>query len=118
MSKNIVKKIPISNLSRKIIDLRTGLGAVKLKPVVKKISLVYSVKNDNAGARYFKKENLPRIIYNNPGLPIEVSVLKEKGVKPTLTIEFDEIIDLTKKMSEDICREFIRITDAKPAILI
>ncbi|CAG8672069.1 hypothetical protein GLOIN_2v1774799 [Rhizophagus irregularis DAOM 181602=DAOM 197198] len=94
MSKNIVKKIPISNLSRKIIDLRTGLGAVKLKPVVKKISLVYSVKNDNAGARYFKKENLPRIIYNNPGLPIEVSVLKEKGVKPTLTIEFGIVIDI------------------------
>jgi hypothetical protein len=51
MSKNMVKKIPISNLSRKILDLRTGLGAVKLKPEVKKISLVYSVKNDNAGAR-------------------------------------------------------------------
>lgn len=44
--------------------------------------------------RYFKKENLPRIIYNNPGLPIEVSVLKEKGVKPTLTIEFGIVIDI------------------------
>ncbi|GBC08994.1 hypothetical protein RclHR1_08530005 [Rhizophagus clarus] len=104
------------------MDLRTGLGAVKLKPEVKKISLVYSVKNDNAGARYFKKENLPRIAYNNPGLPIGVSVLKEKRVKPTLTIEFDnskdETIDLTKKMSEVICREFIQITKVKPAILV
>jgi hypothetical protein len=42
--------------------------------------------------RYFKKENLPRITYNNPGLPIEVSVLKEKGVNPTLTVEFGTII--------------------------
>jgi len=96
------------------------LGAVKLEPEVKKISLVYSKKNDNAGARYFRKENLPRISYNNPGFPIEVSILNEKGVKPTLTVEFenskDEIIDLTNKMSEDICREFIQITKAKPAI--
>ncbi|RIA95925.1 hypothetical protein C1645_816066 [Glomus cerebriforme] len=88
MSKNIIKKIPISNLSRKLINLQTGLGAVKLGPEVKKISLIYSKRNDNSGARYFKKENLPRITYNNPGLPIEISVFEEKGVKPTLTIEF------------------------------
>jgi hypothetical protein len=48
---NMIKKIPISNLSRKVIDLRTGLGAVKLGPEVKKISLIYSQKNNNAGAR-------------------------------------------------------------------
>ncbi|CAG8451989.1 5278_t:CDS:2 [Funneliformis mosseae] len=88
MTTKIIKKIPISNISSRLIDLQTGLGAAKFGLNVKKVSLVYSKRNNNAGARYFKKENLPRIIYNNPGLPVEVIALEEKDVKPTLTVEF------------------------------
>ncbi|CAG8499674.1 2650_t:CDS:2 [Diversispora eburnea] len=72
-------------------NLRTGLGAVKLSPEVKKVSLTFTRKQDNAGARYFLRENLPRIAYHNPNVPIEVNISKEYGVKPILKIEFDPI---------------------------
>ncbi|CAG8769762.1 13359_t:CDS:2, partial [Cetraspora pellucida] len=118
---SVTKKLAtLSKTAKLIIDLRTGLGAAKLDSDVKKVSLVFSRKQDNAGAR----ENLPRIAFNNPDLNIEVLISKEYGVKPILTVEFghnDEkevVIQLSQRHSEDICREFLGVTKATPAMLI
>lgn len=42
----------MSKINVIVNDLRNGLGAVKLRPDVKKVSLMFSRKSDNAGARY------------------------------------------------------------------
>ncbi|KAF9366464.1 hypothetical protein BGX34_002337 [Mortierella sp. NVP85] len=72
-------------------DLRNGIGAARLSPDVRKITLTFSRKSDNAGARYFLRENMPRIQYNNPAIQFEVNKLKEPGVSPELTIEFGKV---------------------------
>ncbi|RHZ56998.1 hypothetical protein Glove_395g71 [Diversispora epigaea] len=118
-----IKLLPLSKIAKLLLDLRTGLGAVKLSPEVKKVSLTFTRKQDNAGARYFLRENLPRIAYHNPDVPIEVNISKEYGVKPILKIEFEnqeenkEMV-LSQRYSDEICHEFIKITKAEPSILI
>ncbi|CAG8543679.1 2879_t:CDS:2 [Acaulospora morrowiae] len=121
-SSSTIKKLPLSKLARILIDLRTGLGAAKLSPKVEKVSLTFSRRQDNAGARYFLRENLPRIAYNNPDLPIEVNISKEYGVKPLLKVKFKDSEDyvelpLSQRNSSDICQEFLEITEATPTLL-
>lgn len=38
--------------------------------------------------RYFLRENMPRIQYNNPLIQFEVQKVQQPGVSPELTIEF------------------------------
>ncbi|CAG8601398.1 1963_t:CDS:2 [Racocetra fulgida] len=77
---SVTKKLAtLSKTAKLIIDLRTGLGAAKLDPDVKKVSLVFSRKQDNAA-------------FNNPDLNIDVLISKEYGVKPILTVEFGKYI--------------------------
>ncbi|KAG0001430.1 hypothetical protein BGZ80_006182 [Entomortierella chlamydospora] len=78
----------MSRINTIVNDLRNGLGAIRLRPDVKKVTLTFSGKSDNAGARYFLRENMPRIQYNNPTIQFEVNKLKEAGVSPELTVEF------------------------------
>ncbi|CAG8447119.1 11396_t:CDS:2 [Ambispora gerdemannii] len=105
-----------------LLDLRTGLGAAKLSPRVRKISLSFSRKEFNAGARYFLRENLPRIAYNNPTIPIEVEISKEKGIMQSLIVELDDPKDTLafdcQRQSSDICRDLLNATQAVPAILL
>ncbi|KAF9931902.1 hypothetical protein FBU30_009323 [Linnemannia zychae] len=104
----------MSRLISVVNDLRNGLGAVKLRPDVKKVTLVFSRKSDNAGARYFLRENMPRLQYNNPTIQFEVQKLKEAGVVPELTIEFanNDIkkISCSRIQSSEICKQFLVAT--------
>lgn len=43
----------MSRIATIVNDLRNGLGAIKLRSDVKKVTLVFSGKSDNAGARYY-----------------------------------------------------------------
>jgi hypothetical protein len=43
----------MSRIATVVNDLRNGLGAIKLRSDVKKVTLVFSGKSDNAGARYY-----------------------------------------------------------------
>jgi len=40
------------------------------------------------GNRYFLRENMPRIQYNNPAIQFDVQKVQQPGVSPELTIEF------------------------------
>ncbi|KAG0251210.1 hypothetical protein BG011_007786 [Mortierella polycephala] len=104
----------MSRIQTVVSDLRNGLGAVKLRPDVKKVTLMFSRKSDNAGARYFLRENMPRIQYNNPAIEFEVKKVKEPGVSPELTVEFanNDIkkIPCSRIQSSDICKQFLSAT--------
>ncbi|KAF9585072.1 hypothetical protein BGW38_004005 [Lunasporangiospora selenospora] len=108
-----------SRLGSIVSDLRNGLGAVRLRPDVRKVTLRYSGKSDNAGARYFARENLPRIQYNNPSILVEVQKLKEAGVVPELTVEFANSdvkkISCSRIQSSEICKQFLSVTTDAPA---
>lgn len=41
-----------SRINTVVADLRNGLGAIKLRPDIKKVTLMFSRRSDNAGARY------------------------------------------------------------------
>ena len=43
----------MSRIATVVKDLRNGLGAIKLRSDVKKVTLVFSGKSDNSGARYY-----------------------------------------------------------------
>lgn len=43
----------MSRIATVVNDLRNGLGAIKLRSDVKKVTLVFSGKSDNSGARYY-----------------------------------------------------------------
>ncbi|KAF8981294.1 hypothetical protein BGZ46_003009 [Entomortierella lignicola] len=77
----------MSRISSVVNDLRNGLGAIRLRPDVKKVTLTFSGKSDNAGPRYFIRENMPRIQYNNPTIQFEVKKVKEANVNPELTVD-------------------------------
>ncbi|KAF9974113.1 hypothetical protein BGZ73_002611 [Actinomortierella ambigua] len=101
-------------ISAVVNDLRTGLGAVRLRPDVKKISLAFSRKSDNSGARYFLKENMPRLQYNNPQIQFEVTKVKDAVIVPEVTVEFAngpaQKISCSKIQSSDICKKLLSIT--------
>lgn len=57
--------IMASKLTAVVSDLRHGLGAIKLRPDVKKVTLMFSRRSDNAGARYrpgtpFRRHHIAR----------------------------------------------------------
>ncbi|KAF9137213.1 hypothetical protein BG015_002801 [Linnemannia schmuckeri] len=104
----------MSRIATVVNDLRNGLGAIKLRSDVKKVTLVFSGKSDNAGARYFVRENMPRLQYNNPAIKFDVQKVKEAGVSPELTIEFanNDIkkISCSRIQSAEICKQFLVAT--------
>ncbi|KAF8923720.1 hypothetical protein BGZ58_002621 [Dissophora ornata] len=111
----------MSKISVIVNDLRSGLGAIRLRSDVKKVSLTFSRKSDNAGARYFLRENMPRIQYNNPSILFEVKKVKEAGVAPELTVEFGmsmgkganndiKTIPCSRIQSSEICKQFLTVT--------
>ncbi|KAG0237841.1 hypothetical protein BGW42_008462 [Actinomortierella wolfii] len=101
-------------ISAIVNDLRNGLGAVRLRSDVKKISLAFSRKADNAGARYFLKENMPRLQYNNPQIQFEVTKVKDTMIPPEVTVEFasntTQKISCSKIQSSEICKKLLSIT--------
>ncbi|KAG0350926.1 hypothetical protein BC939DRAFT_529708 [Gamsiella multidivaricata] len=104
----------MSKINAIVHDLRSGLGAIRLRPDVKKVSLTFSRRSDNAGARYFLRENMPRLQYNNPTIQFEVNKVQEPGVSPELIIEFanndTKKISCSRIKSSQICKEFLSAT--------
>ncbi|KAG0373764.1 MAG: hypothetical protein J3R72DRAFT_435458 [Linnemannia gamsii] len=104
----------MSRIATVVNDLRNGLGAIKLRSDVKKVTLVFSGKSDNSGARYFVRENMPRLQYNNPAIQFEVQKSQQPGVIPELMIEFanNDIkkISCSRIQSAEICKQFLVAT--------
>nr|CAG8446816.1 11983_t:CDS:2 [Entrophospora candida] len=130
MSKLAIKRLPsLSKIAETILDLRTGLGAAKLSSEIQKITLVYSINDKET--RTFWRENLPRIAYNNPKVKINVESSLVSAPSPDKSLikmeyiyeEKEEIgekiveLDITGKDSEEICREFLNVTKAIPAVM-
>lgn len=46
------KREMAARINTVVADLRNGLGAIKLRPDIKKVTLMFSRRSDNAGARY------------------------------------------------------------------
>ncbi|RUS21472.1 hypothetical protein BC937DRAFT_92607 [Endogone sp. FLAS-F59071] len=81
----------MSSRTAKILEnITTGLGATKLNPSVRRVSLIYAIqgKTECMGAKYFYRENLPRVKYANPEVEFVVNKSKDATITPTLTIEF------------------------------
>ncbi|CAJ0754395.1 8087_t:CDS:2, partial [Entrophospora sp. SA101] len=130
MSKLAIKRLPsLSKIAETILDLRTGLGAAKLSSEIQKITLVYSINDKET--RTFWRENLPRIAYNNPKVKINVESSLVSALSPDKSLIKMEYIyeekeetrekivelDITGKDSEEICREFLNVTKAIPAVM-
>ncbi|CAJ0632240.1 15357_t:CDS:2 [Entrophospora sp. SA101] len=113
MSKLAIKRLPsLSKIAETILDLRTGLGAAKLSSEIQKITLVYSINDKET--RTFWRENLPRIAYNNPKVKINVESSLVSALSPDKSLIKMEYI---WKDSEEICREFLNVTKAIPAVM-
>ncbi|KAJ1894278.1 hypothetical protein LPJ66_005285 [Kickxella alabastrina] len=97
-------------IERILAQLETGLGAVKLSPKVKSVTLTLSQRTRAPGARHFWREHLRRIQYANPALPIEVSYPREPCL-PKLEIKFsDAAVDsfsVAGLRSDEICRQLV-----------
>ncbi|CAM1503876.1 Fc.00g014670.m01.CDS01 [Cosmosporella sp. VM-42] len=76
------------NLLRKLVNIQCGPGAAILPPEVTRIHLDFarSLKGGHMGARKFWKENLPRLKYHNPSIPMIVNRHTQNDLKPTLSI--------------------------------
>lgn len=71
------KDLPKSKLSRHIQRLNllsSGPGSVTVSPKVKSVELIFKQRSPKGhlGARRFWRDNLPRIQFHNPALPIQV----------------------------------------------
>ncbi|RUP52330.1 hypothetical protein BC936DRAFT_147577 [Jimgerdemannia flammicorona] len=99
--------------------LTTGLGATKINPSVRKVSLVYSFKGKHncMGAKHFRRRNLPRLRYANPSVEFIVTKSQVETIVPTLTIEFaDEtkkVFEVPRMRSEAICRQLLEVAAAE-----
>ncbi|KAI1010763.1 hypothetical protein LB503_005481 [Fusarium chuoi] len=71
-----------------IISLRCGPGAAILPPEVTRIHMDFatSFKNGHMGAKKFWRENLPRLKYHNPSVPMIVNRHSRNNKKPTISI--------------------------------
>ncbi|KAJ2721568.1 hypothetical protein GGI07_003859 [Coemansia sp. Benny D115] len=98
-----------------LAKLEVGPGAVKLSPKVKAVTLTLSQRTRAPGARHFWRENLRRIQYANPALPIEVNYPREPCA-PKLDIHFSdattESLKISGLRSEEICKQFLQKTTA------
>ncbi|EMT68545.1 hypothetical protein DER46DRAFT_655061 [Fusarium sp. MPI-SDFR-AT-0072] len=76
------------NKLRALISLRCGPGAAILPPEVTRIHMDFatSFKNGHMGAKKFWRENLPRLKYHNPSVPMIVNRHSRNNKKPTLSI--------------------------------
>ncbi|KAF5607216.1 ribosomal MRP49 [Fusarium subglutinans] len=76
------------NKLRAIISLRCGPGAAILPPEVTRIHMDFatSFKNGHMGAKKFWRENLPRLKYHNPSVPMIVNRHSRNNKKPTISI--------------------------------
>ncbi|RBQ65698.1 hypothetical protein FVER14953_04942 [Fusarium verticillioides] len=77
-----------NKLRAKIISLRCGPGAAILPPEVTRIHMDFatSFKNGHMGAKKFWRENLPRLKYHNPSVPMIVNRHSRNNKKPTISI--------------------------------
>ena len=77
-----------NKLRAKLISLRCGPGAAILPPEVTRIHMDFatSFKNGHMGAKKFWRENLPRLKYHNPSVPMIVNRHSRNNKKPTLSI--------------------------------
>ncbi|KAI6748401.1 hypothetical protein HG530_015681 [Fusarium avenaceum] len=80
------------NKLRRKVDIpvhgECGPGAAILPPEVTRIHMDFakSFKNGHMGAKKFWLENLPRLKYHNPSVPMIVNRHNRNNKKPTLTI--------------------------------
>ncbi|KAF5622558.1 ribosomal MRP49 [Fusarium sp. NRRL 52700] len=76
------------NKLRAIISLRCGPGAAIFPPEVTRIHMDFatSFKNGHMGAKKFWRENLPRLKYHNPSVPMIVNRHSRNNKKPTISI--------------------------------
>ncbi|KAJ4254919.1 hypothetical protein NW762_009717 [Fusarium torreyae] len=76
------------NKLRRLINLQCGPGAAVLPPEVTRIHMDFAVhlNGGHMGARKFWRENLPRLKYHNPSIPMIVNRHKNNEQKPTLSI--------------------------------
>ncbi|KAF7551963.1 hypothetical protein G7046_g7567 [Stylonectria norvegica] len=76
------------NLLRKLINIKCGPGAAVLPPEVTRIHLDFarSLKGGHMGARKFWKENLPRLKYHNPSIPMIVNRHTKNDRPPTMSV--------------------------------
>ncbi|KAF4948734.1 hypothetical protein FGADI_9389 [Fusarium gaditjirri] len=76
------------NKLRALVSLRCGPGAAILPPEVTRIHMDFatSFKNGHMGAKKFWRENLPRLKYHNPSVPMIVNRHSRNNKKPTLSI--------------------------------
>ncbi|KAF4471459.1 ribosomal MRP49 [Fusarium albosuccineum] len=76
------------NTLRRLINIQCGPGAAVLPPEVTRIHMDFarSLKGGHMGARKFWRENLPRLKYHNPSVPMIVNRHTQNNTKPTLSI--------------------------------
>ncbi|KAK7417177.1 hypothetical protein QQX98_004780 [Neonectria punicea] len=76
------------NLLRKLINVRCGPGAAILPAEVTRIHLDFArtLNGGHMGARKFWLENLPRLKYHNPSVPMIVNRHTQNSQQPTLSI--------------------------------
>ncbi|KAJ2786891.1 hypothetical protein GGI15_001160 [Coemansia interrupta] len=96
-----------------LAQLETGLGAARISPKVKSVTLTLSQRTRAPGARHFWREHLRRIQYANPSLPIAVNFPREPCM-PKLEISFaDAAVDsfsIAGMQSDEICRKLLERT--------
>ncbi|KAM5351990.1 hypothetical protein ACJ41O_004713 [Fusarium nematophilum] len=78
----------LNTLRRKLINIQCGPGAAVLPPEVTRIHMDFAktLKGGHMGARKFWRENLPRLKYHNPTVPMIVNRHAQNDSKPTLSI--------------------------------
>ncbi|KAF4450977.1 hypothetical protein F53441_5968 [Fusarium austroafricanum] len=76
------------NKLRRLVSLRCGPGAAILPPEVARIHMDFatSFKNGHMGAKKFWLENLPRLKYHNPSVPMIVNRHNRNNKKPILSV--------------------------------
>ncbi|GAO47989.1 hypothetical protein SAICODRAFT_31762 [Saitoella complicata NRRL Y-17804] len=101
-------------------NIRVGPGAAVFSPQVKALSLTFRFENyaGQMGARVFFRENLPRIQYHNPTLPITVTRdhAKDNACKMIVTMAdgTTQEISMLRKESSRICSELLSVAKATP----
>ncbi|OAA70467.1 50S ribosomal protein Mrp49 [Cordyceps fumosorosea ARSEF 2679] len=76
------------HLLRKLLNLRMGPGAAILPSEVSHIHMDFALRTHNGhmGAKKFWRENLPRLKYHNPAVPMIVNRHGQNEQPPTMTV--------------------------------
>ncbi|RKP04741.1 hypothetical protein THASP1DRAFT_33457 [Thamnocephalis sphaerospora] len=104
------------SLQKLLQKLTTGVGATELPKTVRQITLTLQKHSSSYSARYFIRQNLPRLQYQNPEVTFVINRPAEyqsPKMEVLLADGTTKELKITQPSSDAVCKDLLRLVGAE-----